>query len=66
MPIGLLLTADETAERLRVCPATLSRLVRTGELPAPVYVGRQRRFVESMLSDWLREQTQGADRKSAA
>ena len=57
MPIASLLTTAEVAERLRICTGTLSKLVRTGGVPAPVYVGRKRLFDESALSDWLRGQT---------
>ena len=60
MPIAALLTTAETAERLRVHPATLSRLVRTGKGPVPIHVGCKLLFDESALYDWLRAQTRNA------
>jgi excisionase family DNA binding protein len=34
-----LLTMKEVAERLRISPATLWRLVAKGEVPSPVHLG---------------------------
>lgn len=66
MPIASLLTTPEAAERLRICTGTLSRLVRSGGVPAPVYVGGKRLFDESALSEWLRGQTRDTAEKTAA
>ncbi len=42
------MTVDETAAYLKVCPDTVSRLARAGQIPS-VRVGRQWRFRERDL-----------------
>ncbi len=49
------LTTEEVLTYLHVNPRTIYRLIRTGELPA-VRIGRQWRFRESDLNDWIERQ----------
>jgi excisionase family DNA binding protein len=49
------LTTEEVLGYLRVNPRTIYRLIHRGELPA-VRVGRQWRFRQSDLDDWLDRQ----------
>jgi excisionase family DNA binding protein len=46
------LTTEEVLALLKVTPRTVYRLIRAGELPA-VRVGRQWRFRQSDLDNWL-------------
>jgi excisionase family DNA binding protein len=45
MPAHLLLTVEEVAQRLHVCKRTVWRWSKTGEMPAPVRLGKSRRVV---------------------
>lgn len=45
MPAPVLLTVREVAERLRVGTRTVWRWSKTGDMPAPVRLGRGRRVV---------------------
>lgn len=50
-----LLTSAEVAQRLRVRPATIRTYVSNGELKS-VKLGRQHRFEESSVDDFIRKQ----------
>jgi excisionase family DNA binding protein len=49
------LTTEEVLQYLKVNPRTIYRLIRAGELPA-VRIGRQWRFRQSDLRDWIERQ----------
>lgn len=49
-----ILSTDEAALVLKLHPVTLTRLARDGRVPASK-VGREWRFVEEHLSEWLRK-----------
>ena len=48
-----LLTLDDLAERLRLSPSFVRKLDRTGSLPAPVRIGRTRRWSLREIIDWI-------------
>ncbi len=50
-----LLTVAEVAAILSVHPRTVYRMVQTGEIPAPVKVGRGTRFVASEIEAMILE-----------
>jgi excisionase family DNA binding protein len=52
VPLRQFLTVPETAERLRVSPKTIYRLVWNGQLPA-LRIGSQIRIDERELEGWL-------------
>jgi excisionase family DNA binding protein len=52
VPLRHFLTVPETAERLRVSPKTVYRLVWSGQLPA-LRIGSQIRIDEQALEEWL-------------
>lgn len=53
--LAAFLTTEEVLAYLKVNPRTIYRLIRTGELPA-VRIGRQWRFRQSDLDEWLERQ----------
>lgn len=50
-----LLTAREVADQLSVCPDTVLRWYRRGELPAIKLPGGAIRFQEDALNTWLKD-----------
>jgi excisionase family DNA binding protein len=50
------MTAEEVAQYLRVCEATVYRLASQGRIPA-ARIGRSWRFSREMLEEWFREQS---------
>jgi excisionase family DNA binding protein len=53
--LAAFLTTEEVLGYLKVNPRTIYRLIRTRELPA-VRIGRQWRFRQSDLDEWLERQ----------
>ncbi len=53
--LAAFLTTGEVLSYLHVNPRTIYRLIRAGELPA-VRIGRQWRFRQSDLNDWVERQ----------
>ena len=53
------LTTEEVLGCLKVNPRTIYRLIKSGELPA-VRIGRQWRFRQTDLDDWLDRQRTAA------
>ena len=51
-----LLTLDDVADVLRVSARTVSRLVKSGDLPAGMKIGTSRRWKHSELDAWLNSQ----------
>lgn len=49
------ITRDAVADMLGVSLSTVQRLVRCGELPAPIRVGGSPRWLASEIAAWLRE-----------
>jgi excisionase family DNA binding protein len=47
-----LIDSDETAALLKINPATLQRMARSGQVPA-IKVGKLWRFRKSQLDEWL-------------
>jgi excisionase family DNA binding protein len=45
MPTHPLLTVEEVAQRLHVCTRTIWRWSKSGDMPAPVRLGKSRRIV---------------------
>jgi excisionase family DNA binding protein len=60
VPLRQFLTVPEAAERLRVSPKTVYRLVWAGELPA-LRVGSQIRIDEQAFEEWLLEASGNGD-----
>jgi len=55
-----ILTADEVAARLRISTQRAYELARLGLLPC-IRIGRQVRFLESALDEWIANGGQGYD-----
>ena len=53
-----LLTRNEVLEILAVGDQTLRRMLRRGEFPQPVRVGRQLRWHPAQIREWLRDETE--------
>lgn len=51
---GKYLTRREVAELLRVCPHTIQRLTRKGELPAVVFNQRLIRYEASVVEQFIK------------
>jgi excisionase family DNA binding protein len=51
-----LLTAQETADLLRIHVRTLRQRWRAGELPAPIWVGKGHRWRRRDVESWINEQ----------
>jgi excisionase family DNA binding protein len=54
VPLRQFLTVPEAAERLRVSPKTVYRLIWSNQLPA-LRIGSQLRIDEGAFEDWLLE-----------
>jgi len=52
------MTLQEVADYLRVTPKTISRLLKTGSIPAS-RVGRQWRFDKTSIDEWLKRRSVG-------
>jgi excisionase family DNA binding protein len=50
----MLLTLEQTAQRLSVCRRTLERLMASGHFPRPLKVGRASRVAVSDVEDFLK------------
>ena len=48
-----LLTYSEVASRLNCCRQTVWKLVKRGEFPEPLRLGRSRRWLESDVDSWI-------------
>ncbi len=48
-----LLTRDDLCERLQLSKRTLSRMVSGGKLPRPIQLGRNVRWRESDIVQWI-------------
>lgn len=57
------LDSNETARRLRCTRRHLERLIANGEGPPTVKIGRLRRYPESLLDEWIRQQIAAATAK---
>ncbi len=51
----LLWTLKETAQKLRVCPRTIKRMIDAGQISA-VRIGRCIRVIERSVHEWIEEQ----------
>jgi len=50
------LTASAVAEITTLSRATIERKVRTGDMPAPIYISERRKaWKESAIRDWMAE-----------
>jgi excisionase family DNA binding protein len=58
------ITVEELAERLKVNPRTIQRIIQRKELPA-IRVGRQWRFRREWVSEWLNTKTVNKEVRSA-
>ena len=53
-PRNRLLTREDVAQRLSVCPVTVARLTRSGKLPAIVFNKRRVRYEPKAVEDYIR------------
>ena len=53
LPDTLLLSSRELAHELRVAPKTITRLLQTGKLPLPLFIGQQRRWPRTEIVEWI-------------
>jgi len=56
MMVSRFLTAEQAADLLQTDTGTLRRLAREGRIPA-TKIGRQWRFDEGLLREWVRERS---------
>ena len=61
-----LLTTREAAERARVHPVTLRRLIRTGRGPAVTMLGAKELIREDSLARWIEQATERQPDQAAA
>lgn len=54
-----MLTTREVSAFLKVSVSTVRNLVTEGELPQPLKVGKQWRFSQQELTDWLKASQEG-------
>ena len=47
------LSMDQMASRLGVCRSSLYKLMEANALPSPVFVGKRRKWLVSVVDDWL-------------
>ncbi len=59
------ITVEELAERLKVNPRTIQRIIQRKELPA-LRVGRQWRFKREWVSEWLEKRTVNKEEDNSA
>lgn len=52
-PVCYLLTIDQVAELMNVCPRTINRLNAAGKLPKAIKIGRALRWNRVELMTWL-------------
>lgn len=57
------MSSDALCKRLGVSRSTLDRMVRAGEIPGRVMIGRQARWSVVVVEDWLRKRMTGLDAK---
>lgn len=60
---AILLTAPQVAKRLGIGTRTVWRLSATGELPAPIAVGRLKRWHLKAIMEFLRVRHEDAQRR---
>lgn len=48
-----LLTKEQVAQRLNISLRTVYRLIQTGEIPAPVKLGKMLRWRTDVLDAWI-------------
>ena len=53
-PRNRLLTREDVAQRLSVCPVTVGRLTKSGQLPAIVFNKRRVRYELKAVEDYIR------------
>lgn len=56
----VLLTKSDVAKLLQVTPRTIENLLRAGRLPQPMRLGSHPRWLQSHLTEWLRQQAMHA------
>lgn len=54
------ITIEEVAARLCVCKRTAESMLAGGAIPAPVRIGRLRRWDSDLLDAWMRERAEAA------
>ena len=59
-----LITVEELAQRLKVHPRTIQRVIQRKELPA-IRIGRQWRFRKEWVESWLDQSTVNREETSA-
>lgn len=57
---SLVMNIDELGQLLRVSVRTIWRKVSTGELPAPIAIGRSKRWSRAAISEWVKRQSDRA------
>ncbi len=63
--MGQYIDLDEVAAEMGICRRTAETLLARGGLPAPVRIGRVRRWDRDMIAEWLRAQAQAAAEQCA-
>ena len=53
----LLLTKSELAKHLRCSERQIDKLTAAGRIPAPVIVGKSRRWSRAEIQDWIYQKT---------
>ena len=63
VPKRLLLNVKEVAEVLGVSERTIWKLASCGKVPAPLNVGRSKRWSRKALAEWIAEHHKAAQRR---
>ena len=61
IPVPQLVSVEQIAMSLNLCTRSIWRLVGTGDLPQPIYVGSARRWYRSDIESYLRKLTEKRD-----
>jgi excisionase family DNA binding protein len=48
-----LISINEAAKILDVCPRTIFRLIASGQMPAPIKVGRSSKMIRKEVEDYI-------------
>ena len=64
-PVRLLLSVKAVAAALGISERSIWRLSDTGELPAPIRVGRLRRWRRSSIENWIAQAERKAQRHAS-
>ena len=59
------LRAREITHLIQISRATLDRLVRDGDFPPPIKVGRVNRWRRTAIEEWAREREENAGRNNS-